>query len=410
MLSSTLEGGGGIVFRRLNDIFKKTHDTTAVLPFSNGPKYKSANQFNTTNNVILKLFKKVKNSLLSKYYANIISSKLIKKEDFNSSFFLPFSIFRLEKHLNEYNIINLHWVNGFVHYPTFFERINNKKIIWNLHDMSHFTGGCAHAFGCEKFISGCKNCPNLKIPNRQNYTEKMLKIKQKGLKHIKDNNLVIVCPSNWLTNLSKKSLLFKRFEHYTIPNPFDDSIFKILNKEFSQNFFGIPKNKKSVLFFSTSIDNKNKGFLYLKKALEILNDSKIQIITIGDFVEIINETKTINLGYINDERLIALALNAADVMVSPSLAETWGNTISESLLCGVPVVAFNNTAIPEQLQNYQNGLLVETNNEKKLAEAIHEVLYRRHLFSTAEEIRTEAQKKCSYSVVEERYHNLFHSL
>ena len=40
----------------------------------------------------------------------------------------------------EADIINLHWVAGFLDYKSFFEK-NTKPVVWTLHDMNPFTGG-----------------------------------------------------------------------------------------------------------------------------------------------------------------------------------------------------------------------------------------------------------------------------
>jgi hypothetical protein len=65
------------------------------------------------------------------------------------------------------DIIHLHWVSGFLNFGSFFIK-NKKPVIWTLHDMFPFTGGCHHADGCEKFITDCNNCPQLKGSNKQN--------------------------------------------------------------------------------------------------------------------------------------------------------------------------------------------------------------------------------------------------
>lgn len=54
---------------------------------------------------------------------------------------LPYSKNDLNKHklVQEADIINLHWVGGILDYDSFFS-INNKPIVWTLHDMNPFFG------------------------------------------------------------------------------------------------------------------------------------------------------------------------------------------------------------------------------------------------------------------------------
>jgi glycosyltransferase involved in cell wall biosynthesis len=44
---------------------------------------------------------------------------------------------------------------------------------------------------------------------------------------------------------------------------------------------------------------------------------------------------------------IALAYNAADVLIYPSSYEGFGLPVLEAMACGTPVIALNNTAFPE---------------------------------------------------------------
>ena len=58
-------------------------------------------------------------------------------------FSIPFSEYRsLATHplVQEADIIHLHWISGFVDYPTFFEKVN-KPIVWTIHDQNPGLGG-----------------------------------------------------------------------------------------------------------------------------------------------------------------------------------------------------------------------------------------------------------------------------
>ena len=54
----------------------------------------------------------------------------------------------------------------------------------------------------------------------------------------------------------------------------------------------------------------------------------------------------VTIGHANHDE-IALAYNAADVMVYPSSYEGFGMPVLEAMACGTPVIALNNTAVPE---------------------------------------------------------------
>jgi len=64
----------------------------------------------------------------------------------------------------------------------------------------------------------------------------------------------------------------------------------------------------------------------------------------------------------------------ASIVVVPSLSESFGNVILESLACETPVIASNVGGIPEIITNYKNGILVPPGNDVKLGEAIRFLL------------------------------------
>lgn len=64
----------------------------------------------------------------------------------------------------------------------------------------------------------------------------------------------------------------------------------------------------------------------------------------------------------------------ADLFVLPSLCENFGLVFVEAMSYGVPVVAFNNTAVPEVVKDGVTGYLVPDHDKEKLVEAILRLL------------------------------------
>ena len=68
----------------------------------------------------------------------------------------------LPRALGDANVYHLHWVAGFLDYSTFFGAFpRDKPLVWTLHDMNQFTGGCHYTAGCDKFTLACGACPAL---------------------------------------------------------------------------------------------------------------------------------------------------------------------------------------------------------------------------------------------------------
>lgn len=71
--------------------------------------------------------------------------------------------------------------------------------------------------------------------------------------------------------------------------------------------------------------------------------------------------------------LVAL-VNAADVCVHPSTKEPFGLAVVEEMACAKPVVAFDIGAMPEIIDNMEDGILVESKRKEDLARSILEIL------------------------------------
>ena len=133
------------------------------------------------------------------------------------------------------NLVHLHWLAFMVDYPSFFAGIpDSVPIVWTLHDMNPFTGGCHYSNGCERFAVGCGACPLIENPGRSDVSRFGFKIKQQAFKN---KNIHVVAPSRWIKDLAARSSIFPSstiFHHirlgfdlqqfcllYTSPSPRD---------------------------------------------------------------------------------------------------------------------------------------------------------------------------------------------
>jgi glycosyltransferase involved in cell wall biosynthesis len=84
--------------------------------------------------------------------------------------------------------------------------------------------------------------------------------------------------------------------------------------------------------------------------------------------------KVHHVGFIQDERLMALLYSALDVFVAPSVEDNLPNTIAEAIACGTPCVAFTIGGIPDMITHRANGFLATPFDVDELAEGIRWVL------------------------------------
>jgi len=278
------------------------------------------------------------------------------------------------KRLNNHNlikktdIINLHWIANFVNYPSFFKSIKNKPIVWTLHDMNPFTGGCHYTGDCKKYEESCESCPQLGSENENDLSKKIFNRKKEAYK---GKNINIITLSKWLTNCAKKSNLISKFPITRIPNGLPIDIFRPLNKNKCRELLKLPKDK-TIILFGANYKTKRKGFFYLKEALRMIKKQRIKDIALVVFGNCIDSLENINfptyfLGHFDNEKKLAEVYNAADIFVIPSLEEAFGLTCLESMACGTPVVGFNTGGIPDMIKNGKTGLLAKYKNSKDLA-------------------------------------------
>ncbi|MFN3316005.1 MAG: glycosyltransferase [Raineya sp.] len=304
----------------------------------------------------------------------------------------------------EADIIHLHWVADFLDWKSFFAK-NCKPIVWTLHDQNPFLGIEHYA---ERFLGIDENgkpIPRKYTPQEIAEEKKMISFKKKILEKV--DNLIIVAPSKWLMEESQKSEVLGKYPHYHIPYGFPTEIFKPYNKFFCQEILGLPKEKKLILFVADSVDNHRKGFAFLKKALEGIENKEVILCAVGSKASIENKDNLIELGRIQDERLMAMAYSAADVFVIPSLEDNLPNTMIESLLCGTPVVGFPVGGILDVVENGENGYICENIDVSSLQDTIEKSIY--YSFCR-EEIALKAKEKFSLCVQAKNYIELYKKL
>ena len=323
--------------------------------------------------------------------------------------------------VQEADIIHLHWVNfGFQSVQSLQKLFSQgKPIIWTLHDMWAFTGGCHHSGECENYQLQCGNClPYLKNPAKNDLSARVWQEKS----HIFIESLLpsvkIIACSQWLANRARKSSLFKNLPVASIPNPLDTAVFTPINKKEARNQLGLPVDKKLILFAAAKVTVIWKGFSYFQAALALLKESvknpeAIELIILGESDEELNKSlpfKTHALGRVSDVQKIALIYSAADVFTIPSIQENLPNTIMESLACGTPSVGFEVGGIPEMIAHKQTGFLARYKSAESLAEGINWVLFEAEAETLATNARKKVMENYSEEVVKKQYIETYRSL
>lgn len=307
------------------------------------------------------------------------------------------------------DIIIFHWVNSFIT-PNEVAKLMKmgKRVVWVMHDMWLFTGGCHVDDFCGKYENGCIECPLITNRLYRRIPERNVLQKRNFLAN---SSIKIVGPSNWLVNCAKKSLALQGLDIRTIANPIDIKFFKpIQNKSLLRKKYGISVKKKVLLMGAVRANEKNKGIVEFLKIFNFLNIDEIEIVIFGNWNiknEVINRKNVKLLGTIEREEILLEIYNLADVFVAPSKQESFGYTVCEAMSCGIPVSAYANGGYQEQIEHRKNGYLAEIGEPYDLAQGI------KFCLENSKELGKEARKsviqKYSYSVIGEQYYDLVNS-
>lgn len=163
-----------------------------------------------------------------------------------------------------------------------------------------------------------------------------------------------------------------------------------------------------------------KGVDVLLRALpQVLREMEVKLVLAGsgnqqDYQQLAEalgiSDKLRFLGRVPDDTL-RLLFSSCDLFVLPSRLEGLGIVILEAMAAGKPVVATNVGGIPELIESGQNGILVEANNEGKLAGAIVKVLSNKSLAQIiGENNMKKARERFSWEVAAQKTERVYNEL
>src|SRR5262249_25384706 len=140
----------------------------------------------------------------------------------------------------------------------------------------------------------------------------------------RETAMTLVAQSRWTMEQVRQSPLLSSKEVAFIPYGLDTELFRPVAKETARDILRLPQGVKILFFSAIGLDSPRKGWNYLRKALSKVTatfKNELAIVVAGNLssrdVEL--GVPVINLGYVNDDRIMVLAYNAADIFVGASL-------------------------------------------------------------------------------------------
>ena len=278
----------------------------------------------------------------------------------------------------ECDVINLHWVSGMVDYEAFFSRIPaSKPVVWTLHDMNPFTGGCHYDMGCGHYVTRCHACPQLGSVRERDLACRIWRRKQRVFSSVPPSRLHIVAPSRWLGEEAGRSSLFRNFSVSVVPYGLDLEAFAPRDQGGIRSLLGIPADARVALFVADGLDNRRKGFALLVEALNhcAAMVPGLMLMSLGPKPPQVNvRLPWMHLGSINNDRFLSMIYSAADVFVISSLQDNLPNTVLEAMACGTPIIGVGVGGIAEMVRNGLNGVTVPRADAGALSAAVRDLL------------------------------------
>ncbi len=319
----------------------------------------------------------------------------------------------------EADVIHLHWVNQGMLSLKGIRRIleSGKPVVWTMHDMWECTAICHHSLACERFKTACGNCPQLRFPGEKDLAHRVFG-KKKEIFNRRPFHVTVV--SRWLAEQVGQSALLSSFPLALIPNTISPSDFRPTDKIEARRALKLPASKHIILFGAARIDDPIKGVQHLLAALQCLIEQgkfrkeDLLLLLFGNVKDAENlfpriPVAYVHYGLVNSTERLSLLYSAADVMVSASLYETFGQTLIESQACACLPVSFGNSGQRDIIEHKRNGYLAAYLSAESLAEGIEWVIKEGIKAVSPEALREDVLRRFSPEVVAKQYVEVYES-
>lgn len=317
------------------------------------------------------------------------------------------------------DVVHLHSINcSMVNIYRLLAFLKKKKIptVVTNHAEFFYTGNCSQAAECERWRTGCGNCPDprgqsgSRIFDRTALAWQKMKQAFGGFERLK-----VVSVSPWVMHRSLASPIMEGIDQCVVYNGVNTDIFTVTDGSHIREKHGIKADEKMVVCVTSSFHpgrkNDVKGSAFLVDLARKLQGHAIKIVVVGSYyeTELVLPDNLILAGAVYDQKELAAYYSAADLTVITSLRETFSMPVAESLCCGTPIVGFQ-AGGPESISIAAFSQFVEQGNVEGLANAMVSNWIERKAQLGAETISAAAKEKFSSEAMAKQYLSIYKEL
>ena len=319
-----------------------------------------------------------------------------------------FSTLRLIRYIKKVkpDIIHIHCLNDYsVNLYLLFNYLkkNNYKTVITEHAEFYHTGNCAYAFECDKWQTGCYDCPRLYYAVKSKVFDST-KRNWKKMKKAFDgaDTFTLVSVSGWLSERTQVSGITSKVNNRVVLNGINTKLFRNYTVDEVEEDIKKYFTKKTVLFVTSDFYSPVKGGTIVLEIAKRMPQYNFVILCSGE-VDCLGLENVKHIDFVRNQETLAKYYSLADVTILTSKKETFSMPVAESLCCGTPLVGFY-AGGPESIAIEEYCTFVEYGNVNLLCEKLTQAI---DTTFNKKEIATKAKAKYSAETMAEEYTNVY---